>query len=84
MRKNEFLKGQYDFIEKAVRVSLKKAQKKEGGKHRDTDSLSTLLTLSYMGFLVKAFNDNSINKIDENERKIDEMVDLILNNGIAD
>lgn len=29
MRKNEFLKGQYDFIEKAVRVSLKKAQKKK-------------------------------------------------------
>ena len=74
----EFLRGQYDSIERSVSVCLKKTQKKEGGKHRDTDSLSTLLTLSYMGFLAKAFNNNTINNIEQNEKKIDEMVDLIL------
>ena len=73
----EFLRGQYDSIE-GCKVCLKKTQKKEGGKHRDTDSLSTLLTLSYMGFLAKAFNNNTINNIEQNEKKIDEMVDLIL------
>lgn len=81
--RDEFLKGQYNSIERTLRICLKKTQKKEGGKHRSPDSLSTLLTLSYMGFLAKAFTDNTINNVEQNEKKIDEMVDLILS-GTAD
>lgn len=75
--REKFLEGQYNAVERALRICLSKTQKK-GGKHRNSDSLSTVLTLSYIGFLAMAFTDNTINNVAQNEKKIDEMVDVIL------
>lgn len=74
---SEFLEEQYHSVERALKVCLKKAQKGGSKKTHNHDSLSAMLTLSYMGFLAKAFNDNTISNIEQNENKIDALVDSV-------
>lgn len=75
---NCLLKSQCNSIEKAIRICLKKAQKKEERRYQNLDSVSTLLTLSHIGLIYKAFSNNTINNVDQNKETIDKMVDFIL------
>jgi len=75
--REDLIENQCQSIEKAIKICLNRSEKRGGLQHKDPESLSTLLTMSYLGLMAKAIASDDIHNVEENERAIDDMVDLI-------